>query len=91
MDHEEECLLCHHKFVAKSENARRGPQQPAWKAGTLPAELLPQIRAYFSPKLGVSSRGPLLYQLYARADGRSDKTAKLTVLALCKLILPHRR
>ena len=36
MDQEEECLLCHHKFVAKSENARRELQKPDWEASTLP-------------------------------------------------------
>jgi hypothetical protein len=35
MDQEEECLLCHHKFVAKSENARHKQQKPDWKASTL--------------------------------------------------------
>ena len=29
----------------------------AWKAGTLPTELLPQNRAYFSPKLPSLSKG----------------------------------
>jgi hypothetical protein len=32
-------------------------RQPAWKAGTLPTELLPQNRIYFSPKFPACQKG----------------------------------
>ncbi len=64
------------------------PRQPAWKAGTLPTELLPQLRAYSKPKNNFcQNRVPALpktrsslaylitsYQLCARAEGKSPKT-----------------
>ena len=38
-------------FPSSSWSGRRdsNPRQPAWKAGTLPTELLPLNRSYFSP------------------------------------------
>ena len=65
------------------------PRQPAWKAGTLPAELLPHFHSYFSPKNRLCQKGsPCLtknaatelgvliegYTLCARAEGKSPKT-----------------
>lgn len=42
-------LLLRPNFVAKSEISRREDRVPAWKAGTLPTELLPQNKGYFKP------------------------------------------
>ncbi len=64
------------------------PRQPAWKAGTLPAELLPPFRAYFTPNFpACQSRVPAFpksalelsgltagYRLCATADGKTPKT-----------------
>jgi hypothetical protein len=36
------CLLRHANFVSKSETSSFDEGEPAWKAGTLPPELLPQ-------------------------------------------------
>ena len=33
------------------------PRQPAWKAGTLPTELLPHFHSYFSPKIRLCQKG----------------------------------
>ncbi len=61
-------------------------RQPAWKAGTLPTELLPQNPIYFSLKspacqrgVPASSKTGLLslaasYRLCARAEGKSQRT-----------------
>jgi integrase/recombinase XerD len=72
----------------KSGRRDSNPRQPAWKAGTLPTELLPQNRTYFNPKIpscqkGVpafpSSKARLSnligsYRLCARAEGKRPKT-----------------
>ena len=72
-------------------SGRRGsnPRQPAWKAGTLPTELLPQNRIYFSPKNGGCKGGVPAsskttrtdlsnlvegYRLCAKTEGKSPKT-----------------
>ena len=39
------------------------PRQPAWKAGTLPTELLPQFHSYFSPKIRLCQRGVLVHPI----------------------------
>jgi len=41
------CLLRHANFVSESKSASFEEGEPTWKAGTLPAELLPQNRIYF--------------------------------------------
>jgi len=41
-------------------NVHRTKLNGAWKAGTLPTELLPQNRIYFSPKILSLSKGCLL-------------------------------
>ena len=43
---------CHFSFTFLLWSGRRdsNPRQPAWKAGTLPTELLPQNRIYFTSK-----------------------------------------
>jgi hypothetical protein len=41
----EGCLLCGDNFVSKSEPSSFDEGEPAWKAGTLPTELLPQSEA----------------------------------------------
>jgi integrase/recombinase XerD len=65
------------------------PRPPAWKAGTLPTELLPQNHIYFSPKSPLRQRGVPAssktsqrelsalvagYRLCARTEGKSQKT-----------------
>ena len=37
------------------------PRQPAWKAGTLPAELLPQSKGYFKPDVSVCQSRVYIY------------------------------
>ena len=53
----EEYLLRHLDFVAKSRSASFEPGRDDWKAGTLPTELLPHFRSYFSPKNQLCQRG----------------------------------
>ena len=50
-------------------SGRRGsnPRQPAWKAGTLPTELLPQILLYLTPQV----RGDLFQYRLNSPDLRS--------------------
>jgi hypothetical protein len=48
MDKEEECLLCHHKFVAKSKKPGRERQKPDWEANSQPL-------SYTRLRLGYSS------------------------------------
>ena len=52
----EGCLLCGDNFVSKSEPRSFDEGEPAWKAGTLPTELLPHIRSYFSQRLFACQR-----------------------------------
>ena len=44
------CLPCSADFVSKPESSSFEDGETAWKAGTLPTELLPQNHIYFSPK-----------------------------------------
>jgi hypothetical protein len=53
----EGCLPCGANSVSKSESSSFEGGETAWKAGTLPAELLPQNRTYFSPKMPHCQRG----------------------------------
>ena len=77
------------KLASWSGRRDSNPRQPAWKAGTLPTELLPQNRIYFSPKTQLCQTGsPCLtknaatelgvliegYTLCSRAEGKSPKT-----------------
>jgi len=88
---QEESLLSHPNFVAKSRSASFEPGGLAWKAGTLPAELLPRFHSYFSPKNQLCQKGsPCFvknggtqlsnliggYALCAQAEGKSPKTIK---------------
>jgi hypothetical protein len=52
-----ECLPATGNFVPGLSGLRRDQNQPTWKAGTLPTELLPQNRAYFSRKVLLLSKG----------------------------------
>jgi len=54
---QEESLLSYPNFVAKSRSASFEPGGPDWKAGTLPAELLPRFHSYFSPKIQSCQKG----------------------------------
>ena len=54
---EEESLLRHLDFVAKSRRASFEPRRDDWKAGALPTELPPRFRSYFSPKNQLCQRG----------------------------------
>jgi hypothetical protein len=44
------CLLCEVNFVSESELSSFEGGETAWKAGTLPTELLPQNHTHFNPK-----------------------------------------
>ena len=59
---EGEYLPNHLNFKAKSNSLKRGGGVPAWKAGTLPTELLPQNHSYFSSKFPSCQKGYLLCQ-----------------------------
>lgn len=54
---QEESLLSHPNFVAKSPSASFEPGGLAWKAGTLPSESLPQIHSYFGPYNQLCQKG----------------------------------
>ena len=58
----EGCLPCSANSVSKSESSSFEGGETAWKAGTLPTELLPQNRIYSSPKFPICQREYLLYQ-----------------------------
>jgi len=47
--------------VSKSESSSFEGGETAWKAGTLPTELLPLNRIYFSPKIYSCQRGAMQF------------------------------
>ncbi len=76
----EESLLRKGKFVAKSNSVSFGPRQPAWKAGTLPTELLPQNHIYFSLKTTPCQRralGLTFYHAYGSSSSHNSGDASV--------------
>jgi len=51
------CLLSGANSVSGALSRSFRGQKPAWKAGTLPTELLPQNQSYFSRKKCIGQRG----------------------------------
>ena len=52
-----ECLLSGANSVSGAPSHSFRDKKPAWKAGTLPTELLPQNPIYSNPKKPIGQRG----------------------------------